>query len=109
MHLYRLKNHRARPLGVTIAVFLLALALLFLAADMLEEKSIESGRERLETALHRAVVTCFAVEGRYPPSLSHITENYGVSYDDDRYAVFYDAFAANVLPELSVYIRGQEQ
>jgi hypothetical protein len=108
MHLYRLNKHHARPLGVTIAVFLLALALLFFLSGVVEDKSIESGRTRLETALHRAIVTCFAVEGRYPPSLQYITENYGVSYDDDRYVVFYDAFAANVLPTVSVSVRGQE-
>lgn len=56
----------------------------------------------LERAFRRAAVTCYAVEGKYPPSLDYIRENYGVSYDERRYAVRYDAFASNVMPSVTV-------
>ena len=59
-------------------------------------------QEIVSGALQRAIVTCYAVEGKYPPSLTYLYDNYGVSVDESRYAVFYDVIAANVRPSVQV-------
>ncbi|MCE5188043.1 MAG: hypothetical protein LLF75_02500 [Eubacteriales bacterium] len=102
MHLYE-KNHKTHTGlllagAVFVALMLLFAGSLFTAA----RQSAERETEVLDRALRRAIVTCYAVEGRYPPSLAYIDQNYGVSVDKDRYAVFYDAFAANVMPTVQV-------
>jgi|APHig6443717817_1056837.scaffolds.fasta_scaffold388207_2 hypothetical protein len=102
MHLYEKPRGANRGLWITGIVFLL-LALLF-ALSLTSTAQSSAAREAgvLDSALHRAIVTCYAVEGRYPPSLDYIAENYGVLVDETRYSVYYDAFAANVMPTLRV-------
>ena len=34
--------------------------------------------------------------------MEYLRENYGLSYDAERYAVDYDAFASNLIPEIRV-------
>ena len=62
----------------------------------------EEGREQLELALRRAAVACYAAEGIYPPTLDYLTQHYGVQIQSERYAVFYDIFADNLMPEITV-------
>ena len=49
-----------------------------------------------------------AIEGRYPPSVEYLEENYGVQIDHDKYNVFYDGFASNIMPEITVILAEQE-
>ena len=58
--------------------------------------------ELVHAALRRAIVTCYAVEGKYPPSLSYLYDTYGITVDENRYAVFYDVFASNVMPSVQI-------
>ena len=53
----------------------------------------------------RAAILFYAVEGRYPPSLSYMTENYGVTINEERYIVRYERFADNVMPQVTVLAR----
>ena len=56
----------------------------------------------LEDAIHRAVVSCYATEGFYPPTLDYVEEHYGIQIDSSRYAVFYEIFAENLMPDITV-------
>lgn len=68
----------------------------------LEEGQGEQGRQRLEESLRRAAVACYAAEGIYPPTLDYLEEGYGIQIDRDRYAVFYEIFAENLMPDITV-------
>lgn len=67
-----------------------------------EQSSKAEGLRLLKEGLTRAAVTCYAVEGRYPESLSYIEERYGVRIDETKYIVYYDVFASNILPDITV-------
>lgn len=104
-----MKNGRhglRRAVLVSLAVF----ALVFLAAvrvlDSIDSASEEAQIAMVESAVRSAVLTCYAVEGAYPPDIEHLVDNYGLSYDGDRYDILYDAFASNVFPDIRVSIRG---
>ena len=106
-----MKNGRhglRRAVMVSLAVF----ALVFLAAvrvlDSIDSASEEAQIAMVENAVRSAVLTCYAVEGAYPPDIGHLVDNYGLSYDGDRYDILYDAFASNVFPDIRVSIRGGE-
>lgn len=58
--------------------------------------------EALRKAVVRATVQCYAIEGRYPPSVDYLEENYGIQIDRKKYNVFYDGFASNVMPEITI-------
>jgi len=86
-----------------IAALVLAVCLWFLTAlGNLSSGQGEKGRQQLENALRRAAVACYAAEGVYPPTLEYLTEHYGVQVDKDRYSVFYEVFAENLMPEITV-------
>lgn len=87
----------AAPAAMALAALILALAVTSLSVD-----STAEGRDRLEDAVRRAAVTCYACEGVYPPTLAYLQEHYGVQVDEDRYTVFYEAFAENLMPEITV-------
>ena len=61
--------------------------------------------DTLRQSIKRAAVCCYAVEGRYPESMEYIEDNYGVYVDHDRYLVYYEAFAENIMPYVEVMER----
>lgn len=60
------------------------------------------GTDTLKSAIRRASVQCYAIEGRYPPSVQYLQDNYGIQIDEKRYYVFYNGFASNVMPDITV-------
>lgn len=68
----------------------------------------QRGAETLSSSLYRACVQCYAIEGRYPPSVEYLEDNYGVQINRDCYHVFYKGFASNVMPEITVMLAGAE-
>ncbi len=91
-----------------LPLFLAAAILLvwfFISTTRLGEGSADQGREHLETALRRSAVACYAAEGIYPPTLEYLCQHYGVQIDYDRYYVFYEIFADNLMPQITVLER----
>ncbi len=68
----------------------------------LERGSSELQRQQLEDSIRRTCVACYATEGVYPPNLTYLEEHYGIQIDRSRYAVFYEIFAENLMPEITV-------
>ncbi len=60
------------------------------------------GKRQLEEALRRTAAACYASEGAYPPSVDYMVEHYALQYDTSRYAVGYERFASNLMPEITV-------
>ena len=90
-----------------MAVLILAVLLwFFTAVGNLSQGSAEEGRQQLETALRRAAVACYAAEGVYPPTMDYLTEHYGVQVEDEKYIVFYEIFASNLMPDITVLEKG---
>ena len=89
------------------AVLLLVLtAALVFAAARAGQKTAASEEALLKDAIIRASVTCYAIEGQYPPNLQYIIDNYGVAVDAGRYIVSYDVFADNLMPDVRVLRKG---
>ena len=65
----------------------------------------EEGRLQLEESIRGAAVTCYAVEGIYPPDLAYLQEHYGIQVNEDRYYVFYEVFGSNMMPDITVLER----
>ena len=67
-----------------------------------------NGRELeiVRDAVKNAALTCYAVEGMYPEDLSYLREHYNLSYNEERYHVFYEPIASNLMPSIKVAERG---
>ena len=57
-------------------------------------------------AVKNAALTCYAVEGMYPDNLEYLRDHYNLSYNEERYHVFYDPLASNLMPTIKVAERG---
>ena len=90
-----------KQFGKWSAVVLILLIFL-LGLSRLEQGRQAQGLQQLENALRRASVACYAVEGFYPADVDYLCENYGVTYEKDRYLVHYDCFASNLMPDITV-------
>jgi len=103
-----MKQKRRSPVWGILIPALLALAAalwFFTAVGNIHTGQREQGRDQLELALRRAAVACYAAEGVYPPDVRYLEQHYGVQIDETRYAVFYDIFAGNLMPDITVLER----
>ena len=82
-----------------------AVAVLMMAVSDLNQSQKEEGRRQLEESIRRAVVSNYATEGVYPATIEDLQREYGIQIDTERYAVFYEIFADNVMPEITVLAR----
>lgn len=99
------KKKRGRPfLGYLLSALILSVCLyLFLIGS--QEVSSKTKAEQLnalDQAIRQATVQCYAIEGRYPPSVEYLEEHYGLSIDREKYYVFYDGWASNIMPDITV-------
>ena len=85
-----------------LVLLVLVLALFFHGLKNVTEEVSEQGRTKLEDAVRRAAVACYAAEGAYPPDVAYMIEHYGLSVDESRYIVHYDIFAENLMPDITV-------
>ena len=92
----------ALPLGL----FAIVLALVAYGLNVTSGQKSAEELKLAEDNLRKAVVSCYAIEGRYPDSYEYIKEHYGVMVDEERYIVHYQVFASNIMPDITLVERG---
>lgn len=105
------KRYKSRGFWVSTALGLaLFAAVAAWALHGVREASEVSEREGLrmaERAVRQAAVSIYALEGAYPATYEELKARSGIAVDEDKYAVFYDIFASNLMPEITVLERGE--
>ena len=87
---------------VEIIISLTILAVIIAAFLNIESDSSITGCKRLEDSVRHAVVSCYAIEGVYPPDIEYLTDHYGLQIDENKYRVRYDVFAENIMPDITL-------
>ena len=87
---------------LSIILFVVVFGLFLSGISSAEKSSASEGKKVLEQNIHKAVVSCYALEGAYPENLEYLKENYGLIIDETKYDVLYIAFASNIMPDISV-------
>lgn len=82
-------------------ILLVAWVLLFGTGNVEERQNAESLKQ-VEDAVQKAVLSCYSIEGSYPATVEYIEEHYGLQIDHEKYHVFYEIFADNLMPEITV-------
>ncbi|MGL5437147.1 MAG: hypothetical protein ACRDBO_17525 [Lachnospiraceae bacterium] len=104
------KDIRSIVTGIASGLLFAALIVaLVIGVRYFSGRANEQGADTLRNGIRRASVQCYAIEGRYPPSVGYLEENYGIQIDRDRYHVFYNGFASNIMPEITVIPVWQEE
>ena len=89
-----------------IALFLALIIAFVLLVNSITVKGGSQELEMVRDAVKNAALTCYAVEGTYPADLEYLRDHYQLSYNEDRYIVYYEAFASNLMPSIQVAERG---
>lgn len=87
---------------LSAAAFAIVIGLFASGVLFFSRKAETEGSDTLKNAIARASVQCYSIEGRYPPSVEYLVDNYGIQIDAGRYSVFYNGFASNVMPDITV-------
>lgn len=96
------KKRRSVGAWISVLAFGLVLVVFLYAVSAFSQVSLKEQQESLERALNRSITQCYALEGKYPESLSYLKENYGITYDDTHFYVDYQITASNIRPEVTI-------
>ena len=90
----------------SILIFIALILAFVLMVNNITTKN--SGRELqiVRDAVKNAALSCYAVEGMYPDDLEYLREHYHLSYNEEKYYVFYEPLASNLMPSIKVAERG---
>ena len=79
-----------------------AAALIWVAYGFVSATLREQGELSVRNAILNSAKQCCAIEGTYPPSLAYLEKNYGLVVNRSDYAITYEVFADNVMPNVVV-------
>ena len=94
---------------IKILAIIVALVLAVLLVNRIDTAHETAETEIVRDAVKNAAITCYAVEGAYPDDVSYLRDNYRLAYDEERYVVNYEAFAANMIPDIYVTEKSNER
>lgn len=83
-------------------IFFLFLLMFVWGMQITNQSSRKEDISAAEKSIQKAAITCYAIEGRYPPSYEYLKQNYGIDINTEKYAVFYSLFASNIMPDITV-------
>lgn len=87
---------------ISIALFVLLFVFFLYMLGNISKETLDRQEKSLNTAINRSIVSCYCVEGTYPPSLEYIEEHYGLIYDKDTFFVDYQIFGSNIYPDVTI-------
>ena len=90
------------PLALGLLLFVAVAAWMVRGVREAAEVSFREGLRITEEAVRRAVVSCYALEGVYPANYEDLKAKSGLVIDEEKYKVFYEIFASNIMPSVTV-------
>lgn len=88
--------------GISISLFLVIGVFVVFGLRSAQIGQQEESLRIAQESIVRAAVSCYALEGNYPSTYEYLKENYGVQVDEKKYTVFYQIFASNLMPDVTV-------
>lgn len=95
----------SRNLIISIAGFLVVVVLFWVGTSVVSSRTDSREAQILKDAINRGMVRCYALEGAYPESLRYLKEHYGLTYDEERFFIDYQALGSNMIPDVTVIDR----
>lgn len=89
-----------------VAFIAVILAIILWSTNMTSRADTQQAKVQ-EEAIRKAAVTCYAIEGRYPESLQYVRDNYSVIVNEEDFNINYEVFASNIMPSISVKVKGE--
>lgn len=107
MKLYHTKELPHGLIG-SIVVFAAVLCLFWFGFTSTSDSNRAESLKVTRAAIEKAVVSCYAIEGVYPPDIKYLEDHYGVMINHDQYIVTYETAGSNIMPSIQVLEKGKE-
>jgi hypothetical protein len=96
------RSYWALKLLVFVAALAALVVLVWNVASSLDKSQQDESMKMDKEAVVRAAVQCYSLEGRYPPDLDYLEENYGLTLDRDKYVYHYLTVGENIMPRIDL-------
>ncbi|MBR0280787.1 MAG: hypothetical protein IJQ81_04240 [Oscillibacter sp.] len=97
------------PVLLGLALFVIVALWAFHGVREAARRSDAEALRQTEQAIRQAAVGYFALEGAYPATYEQLKEYSGLAADEEKYVVFYEIFASNLMPDITVIERRAKQ
>lgn len=97
------------PLILGLLLFAAVAVWMVRGVQQAAQVSDQEGLRMAQEAVERAVVSCYSLEGVYPATYEDLKAKSGLAIDEEKYIVFYDIFASNIRPSVTVVERLVEE
>lgn len=103
--------NRGAWLPLILGLLLFAAVAVWMVRGVREAAQVsdQEGLRMAQEAVERAVVSCYSLEGVYPATYEDLKAKSGLAIDEEKYIVFYDIFASNIRPSVTVVERLVEE
>lgn len=103
--------NRGAWLPLVLGLLLFAAVAVWMVRGVREAAQVsdQEGLRMAQEAVERAVVSCYSLEGVYPATYEDLKAKSGLAIDEEKYIVFYDIFASNIRPSVTVVERLVEE
>lgn len=101
MKLYK-KKFAYRDLLLSIVIFFTVLGLALYGFSNAQRANDTQKLELTRTAIQKSIVSCYAVEGFYPPNLQYLENHYGITVDHSKFIVNYELAGSNIMPSVKI-------
>ena len=84
--------------AVTIVIFAAIIGVFIYGVNTTAQRADSENYKNTKANINRAIVACYAVEGKYPQDIQYLEKNYGLQIDHSKYAVDLQVIGENVMP-----------
>jgi hypothetical protein len=104
MRVFQAKQKTGRVKTFIIAaVIIIVIVGIWYSIGLIQQSQETDGLKVAEDSVVRATVQCYSLEGRYPPSIDYLVDNYGLTIDEDKYVYYYQGIGENLMPDIRVF------
>ena len=93
---------------IKLLTMLLCIVIAFMVVNRVSSTQDREESSIVREAIVNAAMTCYAVEGGFPDSITYLRDYYRLAYDEDRYMVTYEYNGSNLSPDIYVTEIGAE-
>lgn len=98
----KIKGFHAK-LALRLILVTVIIVFAYAAFNAADSRYAANGVETTKDAISRAAVTCYAIEGFFPPE-DYLKENYGLIIND-KYIIHYYTYGSNIMPEIDIFLK----
>ena len=94
-------------ISIIVAILIITAAgvVVFIGVENYNCSYQDSRTDEIRDTVLSYVAQCYALEGKYPPDLKYLEQNYGLQLNEDKYRYHYEKFASNILPDVQVFAK----